>query len=210
MITPIPKKGSLTEIKNYRPISLLCVLSKVLERIIYNKVIEFIRPKLSELQFGFLKNRSALQQLLAAFALMHNALDNRHTMNALYLDFCKAFNTVPHYELLGSRNWQIGITGLLWKLFSNYLSNRSHFVCYNGCNSSILPVLSGVPQGSILGLDLNNNESSSLLSNSVVVIMAEEHVQCIKTHINSYGLMGILRAHCIWLLQGAMGSHASG
>ena len=150
MITPIPKKGSLTEIKNYRPISLLCVLSKVLERIIYNKVIEFIRPKLSEFQFGFLKNRSALQQLLAAFALMHNALDNRHTINALYLDFRKAFDTVPHYELL-QKLWQIGITGPLWKLFSNYLSNRSHFVCYNGCNSSILPVLSGVPQGSILG-----------------------------------------------------------
>jgi len=74
-ITSIPKKGSLTEIKNYRPISLLCVLSKVLERIIYNKVIEFKRPKLSEIQFEFFKNRSALQQLLAAFALMHNALE---------------------------------------------------------------------------------------------------------------------------------------
>ena len=92
MITPIPKKGSLTEIKNYRPISLLCVLSKVLERIIYHKVIEFIRPKLSEFQFGFLKNRSALQQLLAAFALMHNALDNK--MHFSYLDFRKAFDTV--------------------------------------------------------------------------------------------------------------------
>ena len=65
-ITPIPKKR---EIKNYRPISLLCVLSKVLERIIYNEVIKFIRPKLSEIQFGFLKNRSALQQLLPALAL---------------------------------------------------------------------------------------------------------------------------------------------
>jgi len=81
---------------------------------------------------------------------MHNALDNRHTINALYLDFGKAFDTVPHYELL-QKLWQIGKTDPLWKLFSNYLSNRSHFVCYNGCNSSILPVLSGVLQGSILG-----------------------------------------------------------
>ena len=115
----------------------------------YNKVIDFIAPKLSRNQFGFIKNRSALQQLLATFYLIHNAVDNKQSMDVLFLDFRKAFNTVPHYELL-LKLWHIGITGSLWKWFSNYLSQRSHYVCYNDTVSSTLPVLSGVPQGSIL------------------------------------------------------------
>ena len=55
-ITPIPKKGNLLEITNYRPISLLCILSKVLESIVFHKIIDFIQPQLSEYQFGFMKN----------------------------------------------------------------------------------------------------------------------------------------------------------
>lgn len=149
-ITPIPKKGNLLEISNYRPISLLCILSKVFESIVYSKIISFVRPKLSQHQFGFIKHKSCLMQLLSAFSTIHEAIDSSHQVDMIYLDFKKAFDSIPHNELL-HKLWRIGITGTLWFWFRNYLSNRSHYVTYGQNTSSTLPVLSGVPQGSILG-----------------------------------------------------------
>ena len=149
-ITPIPKKGSLLEISNYRPISLLCILSKVLESIIFNKIINFIRPKISPYQFGFMKGKSCLSQLLHAFSVVHEAFDKRKQVDMIYLDFRKAFDSVPYKELL-YKLWIIGITGDLWLWFKSYLSGRSHYVAYDNVSSETCPVLSGVPQGSILG-----------------------------------------------------------
>ncbi len=149
-IKPIPKKGNPLIISNYRPISLLCILSKVLESLIYHKIIDFIRPKLSELQFGFVKNKSCLTQLLTAFAIINEATDNKDQVDMVYLDFKKAFDTVSHNELL-FKLWRIGITGNLWSWFRDYLKGRSHYVAFDNVQSVALPVISGVPQGSILG-----------------------------------------------------------
>ena len=146
----IPKKGGLTLIKNYRPISLLCMLSKILERIVYNHIIDFIRPQLSTNQFGFLKGRSCLSQLLTSYSEIVEALNAGESCDVIYLDFAKAFDKVSHKQLL-FKLWRLGITGNVWKWFECYLSNRSHYVCLEGTNSSSLSVLSGVPQGSILG-----------------------------------------------------------
>ncbi len=144
-ITPIPKKGDLLEIINYRPISLLCILSKVLESIIYHKIIDFIRPKLSRHQFGFMKNKSCLTQLLLAFSTINHAVDNKEQVDMVYLDFKKAFDSVPHSELL-YKLWRLGITGNLWCWFQSYLNGRSHYVTFDNAMSDILPVLSGVPK----------------------------------------------------------------
>ena len=76
-ITPILKKGIALEVTNYRPISLLCITSNVLEAIIFRKIIDFIRPRISSHQFGFMKNRSCLMQLLSAFSTIHQAIDNK-------------------------------------------------------------------------------------------------------------------------------------
>ena len=149
-ICPIPKKGDLTLVKNYRPITLLPIVSKVLERIVYNKIIPFIRPLLSDHQFGFLKNRSCLKQLLVSFAQIFQNVNQGLQTNAIYFDFQKAFDSILHPELL-FKFWAIGITGPLWCWFKSYLSNRKHFVQYGNASSDVLPVLSGVPQGSILG-----------------------------------------------------------
>ena len=70
-ICPIPKKGDLCLVKNYRPISLLPILSKVLESIVYKKIVDFIRPQLNKHQFGFLKNRSCLSEMLS-FSLTYS------------------------------------------------------------------------------------------------------------------------------------------
>ena len=149
-IVPIHKKGDRSIVSNYRPISLLCSLSRVLESIIYHKVADFIRPLLSSHQYGFLPKRSCLQNLLLSYLFVTEALDHSEAVDAIYLDFSKAFDTIPHSRLL-YKLWRIGITGPLWLWFKDYLSNRHHYVEINGTKSNLLPVLSGVPQGSVLG-----------------------------------------------------------
>ena len=78
-----------------------------------------------------------------------DTFEHRCSTDVLYLDIRKAFDSVPHQELL-FKLWRIGITGKLWFWFKAYISNRLHFVHYKGFSSSALPVLSGVPQGSVL------------------------------------------------------------
>lgn len=149
-ITPIHKGQNRSEVHNYRPISLLCILSKVLETIIYNNIIPFIYPLLSKAQFGFLQNRSCVTQLLSSFAQIYEATDKGIPCDTIFLDFKKAFDTIPHHELL-YKLWSFGITGSLWSWFKAYLHGRSHLVHIEGCSSDLLPVQSGVPQGSVLG-----------------------------------------------------------
>ena len=151
-ITPIFKSGERSSVSNYRPVSLLCIASKVLERLIYNYLSKFIISNdiISQFQFGFLKYRSTTQQLLVFLDRVYHILNSNDACDVIYLDFKKAFDTVPHLELL-SKIWNIGITGNVWLWIREYLTNRVQHVSINGCNSAILPVLSGVPQGSILG-----------------------------------------------------------
>ena len=98
-------------VNNYCPISLLSNTSKILERLIYNKVIHntpgFLTPK----QFEFFKNRSTLQQSLVLFDII---MDSDHQTELIYFDFKKAFDSVPHNELLFKLK-SIGISGNLWK-----------------------------------------------------------------------------------------------
>ena len=146
-VIPIFKSGDRTLVKNYRPISLLSNTSKVLERIIYNKIINHISPQINPGQFGFMQNRSTTQQLLL---FLSNAFNTRQQLDTVYLDISKAFDTVCHAKLLNKLS-AFNISGNLWLWFKNYLTNRFQFVSINNEYSTLLPVISGVPQGSILG-----------------------------------------------------------
>lgn len=175
-IIPIPKKGDKSNPTNYRPISLLPILSKVFESLVYKKIISFVQPQISKRQFGFLKNRSCLTQLLLSFAEIINCIENKAACNVIYLDFSKAFDSVPHNELL-FKLWRIGITGPLWYWFKDYLSNRRHYVCVDGYCSDTLPVHSGVPQGSILGpllFLIYINDFPEYIVNSTPFIFADD------------------------------------
>jgi len=97
IVVPIYKSGDKTSVKNYRPISILSNIGKVLERIIFNKIINFATNKLSLFQFGAVKGRSPLQQLLLFLDNIY--LSNSQT-DAIYLDIRKAFDTIPHSKLL--------------------------------------------------------------------------------------------------------------
>ena len=120
-ITPIFKSGNKNSVTNYRPISLLCIISKVLERLIYNKVIACIYTSISTHQFGFMKGYSTLQQLLIFLNSIHE--HSKAQTDVIYLDFAKAFDRVPHNELL-LKLWRIGITVDLWWWFKSYLNYR--------------------------------------------------------------------------------------
>ena len=94
-ITPIFKSSEKTSVCNYRPISLLSSVSKVLERLIYNEVIGFLYLFFSCSQFGFLAGRSTLQQLLIFLSDLHNNIDNRLQTDVVYFDFRMSLDTVP-------------------------------------------------------------------------------------------------------------------
>ena len=136
-------------VSNYRPISLLCVISKVLERIVYNNIIHFLDGTFSNFQFGFLPGHLSLQQLLIFINEILNA-KQANGLDVLYLDISKAFDSVTHHILL-TKLHKCGISGRLLKWLLAYLTNPSQCVCINNQLSDLLPVTSGVPQGSILG-----------------------------------------------------------
>ena len=105
--TPIYKSGSRELVTNYRPISLLCIVSKVLERLVYNKVMPFLFHTFSTHQFGFLPKRSTLQQLLLVLNIIHKAIHfSNKRVDILYLDFRKAFDSVSHCKLL-NKLWSV-------------------------------------------------------------------------------------------------------
>ena len=98
-ITPIFKSGDRMMVSNYRPISLLCVISKVLERIVYNN-IHFLDGTFSNFQFGFMPGHLSLQQLLIFINEILNAKQTNNGLDVLYLDISKAFDSVAHHILL--------------------------------------------------------------------------------------------------------------
>ena len=149
-VIPIHKGGATKEASNYRPISLLSVESKVLERCVYDKIIDHISNQLHRLQFGFLKGKSTVSQLLQVLHIIGQMLDNRVQCDAVYLDFAKALGKVDHHLLL-SKLRKFGISGKLHLWFKGYLSDRYQRMTVLGESSEVLPVQSGVPQGSILG-----------------------------------------------------------
>ena len=132
-------------------------------------------------QFGFLRHRSTLHQLLVFLHNIFNSFNNNTQIDVTYLDFKKAFDSVAHNELL-VKLWNFGITGSLWNWFKTYLSSRIQCVHLNDAISNPLPVISGAPQGSVLGpilfLVFVNDISDSVLS-SKVLLFADD-TKCFK------------------------------
>ena len=179
LIKPILKSGPIHLVENYRPISLLCIVSKVLEKIVHKKLVDYVLNSISDSQFGFLYDRSSLQQLLIFFKLLTNRVSNKSQVDVIYLDFKKAFDSVSHNKLL-QKVWVFGITGNVWHWLRAYLTNRIQCVTINGILSDALPVSSGVPQGSILGpllflIYINDFPSSIELSH---VLLFADDVKC--------------------------------
>ena len=150
-VVPVFKKGVKENIENYRPISLTCITSKVMERIMYDELFSRTQHFIDSRQNGFLKNNSCAMNLTTLIeSLSTNLLQNLPT-DIIYFDFAKAFDTVNHDLILSKLKYQYKIDGRMQKFFNSYLRNRTQRVVLDNCTSDIIDVLSGVPQGSILG-----------------------------------------------------------
>ena len=151
-VTPIFKGGSKIDVSNYRPISLLSSFSKIYEKLMHKRVLDFLdkNESLFEHQYGFRPGRSCEHALLnAQSSILHN-LGKKKIALLLLLDYSKAFDVIDHQTLLKKLE-HYGIRGTALKWFKSYLSDRVQYVSLNGASSTMRPILHGVPQGSILG-----------------------------------------------------------
>lgn len=153
VVIPIHKSGDKFTFNNYRPISLLSILSKVLEKIIYYQLSSFINTEniLYDNQFGFRQHHSSYMPVSLLQEHITSALERKEISAAIYLDYAKAFDTVNHHILLKKLE-KYGCNDVALSLFQSYLLNRTQLVKYNDTLSPTAQTIThGVPQGSILG-----------------------------------------------------------
>ena len=151
-VVPIYKAGFKKEVTNYRPISLLTCFSKILEKLIQNKLLKFCQKNniFYNRQFDFRKNHSTIQAINDFVSQCYDNLNCKKDTCLILLDIRKAFDIVNHNILLNKLN-PYGIRGVANDLLHSYLSNRTQFVDISDSISSTRLVANGVPQGSILG-----------------------------------------------------------
>ena len=151
-IAPVYKSDERTIMDNYRPISVLPVISKVFERVVHNQRYDYLEANnmLSERQFGFC-NKSSTQHAVTFFSVfIRTNMDKDLMTGAVFIDLQKAFDTVDHARLL-SKLSIYGIKNKELSWFESYLFGRKQIVSYDGALSGIRAISCGVPQGSILG-----------------------------------------------------------
>lgn len=155
LVKPIFKGGDKNNISNYRPISILPTLSKILERLIYKRLIDFLERNtiLSQCQYGFRSGKSTDDAVHDLTTSIVSNLDCKKRSLTVFLDLAKAFDTVS-IPILLQKLERIGVRGLPLKLMESYLSGRRQRVKVDNWISDELDLLYGVPQGSILGPSL--------------------------------------------------------
>ncbi|NQY00907.1 MAG: hypothetical protein HRT70_07220 [Flavobacteriaceae bacterium] len=177
-VTPIFKKGNRKDPANYRPISLTCCTCKLMESCVRELIWQFWSTKnlISPTQFGFTPRSSCASQLLKFLDDITTSVDNGDCVDVIYLDFSKAFNSVPHERLLRKLS-ALGIQGKVLNWVRNFLTERSEIVIVEGVKSVQKGMISGVPQGSCLGPLLflaYVNDIDNCLAHSAVLKYADD------------------------------------
>ena len=150
-VVPVHKKGSKENIENYRPISLTSLVKKTFERILKDEILLRTSHLLDSRQHGFLSQKSCTTNMAGFCDSLALSLNDCMRTDVVYFDFSKAFDSVNHDLILWKLKNLYNIDGRLLKFLISYLSGREQCVVIGNANSSVKPVLSGVPQGSILG-----------------------------------------------------------
>ena len=216
-VVPIPKSQQKADPSNYRPISLLPILSKLLEKHIHACLLEHleVHSPISEKQWGFLKGKSTTGVLLTAIDGWHQALEMGEDVCSVFLDLSKAFDKVPHIPLL-SKLAHLNVPKTLFDWLHNYLCQRLQYVVVNGESSASTCVISGVPQGSVLGpllfliyingltqIPLNNGTHLLLYADDILIYRR------IQTQMDYHLLQQDVGALETWLLQNHLQMNAS-
>ena len=153
VVVPIFKKGDSNLLTNYRPISIFSQISKIFEKLIYNRINNYLKKYhlISEKQFGFRQNSSTSHAIRNIYEKLIQNSDKRMYTCYIFLDLTKAFDTVNHDILLHKMKNFYGFRGLAFKLMQSYLSNRKQCTKMNSFMSDRSKIEYGVPQGSSLG-----------------------------------------------------------
>ena len=188
-VIPIYKKQDAEVFSNYRPVSLLPCFSKILERLVFDKCVNYIDTHeiLNDKQFGFRSNHSTYMAILQLVDKINTAVEKNKTTIGIFLDLSKAFDTIDHKILLHKLE-HYGFRGVVLEWFRNYLSNRKQYVSYNTCDSQLKDIVCGVPQGSILGplffiLYVNDITSTSnildfiLFADDTTILYSHENIE---------------------------------
>lgn len=151
-VVPLHKKGDLHLVDNYRPVSLLSTLSKIYERILYNRIIHFISRFniLNPQQHGFRKGKSTTSAIFDLLNVIYENIDDNKKTVGLFMDLSKAFDLVDHALLLKKME-AYGLRGKVNELLKSYLVGRKQLVEINNIKSHTVEIKYGVPQGSVLG-----------------------------------------------------------
>jgi hypothetical protein len=146
------KKGSKTNCANYRPVSLTSIICKLFEGLVRDQIMKFleIHNLITDHQHGFRSGHSCTTQLLLLMEDFTAYYEEEIPFDCIYLDFAKAFDRVPHQRLL-TKLYSLGIRGLIWDWIADFLSHRKQRVIINNECSAWSDVISGIPQGSVLG-----------------------------------------------------------
>jgi len=151
-VVPIHKSGDSSCTNNYRPISMLPILSKIFEKMMLRRLLSFVKScgLLCDNQFGFRENHSTADALLEFLNIASDSLDDKCFLVSVFLDFSKAFDTVDHMVLLRKLD-HMGVRGIMNDWFRSYLVGRTQRVVIGKSISSQCSIQRGVPQGSVLG-----------------------------------------------------------
>jgi len=151
-VVPVYKKGDNNSVNNYRPISILTVLSKIFEKLMLRRFMCFIRDNniLCDNQFGFRSKSCTTDAILEFLDYTFNSLSNNNALLSVFLDFSKAFDTVNH-DILLDKLFHVGVRGVAHRWFDTYLRARKQYVTVSGSASELSDINIGVPQGSVLG-----------------------------------------------------------
>ena len=151
-VMPVFKSGSKSDINNYRPISIIPDVSKIIEKVVHLQLSYYLQENklLNKNQFGFRKRRSTELASTLFVDSIKKKVDEGKMVGSIFIDLTKAFDMLSHSKLL-SKLSSYGIRDTELEFFTDYLFNRVQFVQYNDVLSDGENVTSGVPQGSILG-----------------------------------------------------------
>ena len=205
-VIPVFKKGSPVEVSNYRPISLLSNIEKIIEKIMYSRLEDFLGKNnvICDRQFGFRKGFSTSHILLSITERIRQALDKGQFACGVFVDLQKAFDTVDH-KILCHKLSHYGVRGVTNHWFESYLTDRRQFVSVSGEKSLLKDISHGVPQGSVLGpllFLLYINDLHNALNYSDVYLFADDtHILHINKSLDSLNkkLNIDLKLLCNWL-----------